>query len=346
MAPNVVSQSVNECPLQKQEPDQKDYKLQIVWRNVILFSYLHAAALFGAYLMIFSAKWQTTLWSLFLYQISALGITAGAHRLWSHKSYKARLPLRILLAVFNLISFQNSIYEWARDHRMHHKYSETDADPHNSTRGFFFSHIGWLLCKKHPAIKEKGKGIDLSDLDNDKVVAFQKKYYWVLMPIACFIIPAWVPMHYWGESFLNAWFVATMFRYAWVLNMTWLVNSAAHMWGNKPYDKSIMPAENLCVALGAIGEGWHNYHHVFPWDYKAAELGDYMFNPTTMFIDFMAKIGQAYDCKTVPSSIVKSRVARTGDGSHPTFPHPWGWGDKDIPVEDAAATDTVFQKDE
>lgn len=74
------------------------------------------------------------------------------------------------------IQLQNSIYEWARDHRLHHKYSETNADPHNATRGFFFSHVGWLLCKKHPDIMEKGKGIDMSDLKANPIVMFQHRY--------------------------------------------------------------------------------------------------------------------------------------------------------------------------
>lgn len=107
--------------------------------------------------------------------MSGLGITAGCHRLWSHKSFKARLPLRILLGIFQTVALQNSIHEWSRDHRVHHKYAETNADPHNAKRGFFFAHIGWLLTRKHPAIKEKGQGIDLSDLENDGVVVFQKK---------------------------------------------------------------------------------------------------------------------------------------------------------------------------
>lgn len=72
--------------------------------------------------------------------------------------------------------FQDAAIDWARDHRVHHKYSETDADPHNAKRGFFFSHIGWLLCRKHPEVKEKGKNIDLSDLESDPILAFQKKY--------------------------------------------------------------------------------------------------------------------------------------------------------------------------
>lgn len=82
---------------------------------------------------------------MFLYSLSGLGITAGAHRLWAHRSYKARFPLRVILMIFNTIAFQDAAMHWARDHRVHHKYSETDADPHNATRGFFFSHMGWLL---------------------------------------------------------------------------------------------------------------------------------------------------------------------------------------------------------
>jgi stearoyl-CoA desaturase (delta-9 desaturase) len=99
----------------------------------------------------------------------------------------------------------------------------------------------------------------------------------------------------------------------------------AHFVGNKPYDKAIYPAENKIVAFLALGEGWHNYHHAFPWDYKAAELGDYSLNWATAFIDFFAKIGWAYDLKTVSRDVIEHRVKRTGDGSHPL----WGWNDKD-----------------
>lgn len=132
---------------------------------------------------------------------------------------------------------QNSIYEWSRDHRVHHKFSETDADPHNANRGFFFSHVGWLLCKKHPDVKQKGAGIDMSDLLVDPIVAFQHKYYMILMPFICFILPSIPPIYFWNETYLNAYFVPVLLRYVWVLHMTWLVNSAAHFFGGKPYDK-------------------------------------------------------------------------------------------------------------
>lgn len=111
----------------------------------------------------------------FLLVWNGLGIGCGAHRLWTHRAYKAKLPLRIFLAIGQSIAGQNCIYIWSRDHRIHHKYSDTNADPHNVRRGFFFSHVGWLMTKKHPEVKEKGQKIDLSDLRADPVVKFQER---------------------------------------------------------------------------------------------------------------------------------------------------------------------------
>lgn len=119
------------------------------WPMVIYLILTHMAAWIGV-TSIPSCKWQTWLEAFILWPITGLGITAGVHRLWAHRSYNATLPYRFLLMIFNSIANQGPIYHWARDHRVHHKYSETDADPHNATRGFFFAHMGWLLVKKHP----------------------------------------------------------------------------------------------------------------------------------------------------------------------------------------------------
>lgn len=91
----------------------------------------------------------------------------------------------------------------------------------------------------------------------------------------------------------------------------------------------------------ALGEGWHNYHHTFPWDYKTSEFGRYTTNLTTMFIDFMAKIGLAYDLKTASEEVVKNRVLRTGDGSHEI----WGWGDSDQPKDDINNAIITYKED-
>lgn len=168
---------------------------------------------------------------------AGISVTAGAHRLWAHKAYKAKWPARLILCIGQTVAFQNSVYEWVRDHRVHHKFTDTDADPHNAKRGFFFSHFVWLLVRKHNDVKVKGATVPMDDLLEDPIVMFQHRHFLKLMPLACFIIPTFI-CHYWiGEPWDVSWYCAGCFRYVFGLHMTWLVNSAAHIWGNKPYDK-------------------------------------------------------------------------------------------------------------
>ncbi|XP_026752155.2 acyl-CoA Delta-9 desaturase-like isoform X2 [Galleria mellonella] len=342
------------------EQKNRSHEWQIVWRNVLAFVYMHIAALYGLYL-IFTGK--ARLWTYvfgIIFAIgSALGVTAGAHRLWAHRAYKARWPLRLFLAIMQTMAFQNHIYEWVRDHRVHHKFSETDADPHNARRGFFFSHMGWLMVRKHKDVLEKGALVDMSDLEKDPIVMFQKKTYLVGMPLLCFVIPAMIPVYWWGEDPWISWYVASITRYTVSLHFTWLVNSAAHIWGNKPYDKNIGATDHKLVATLALGEAWHNYHHVFPWDYKAAELGNYSTNLSTGLIDLAAKWGLAYDLKTVSNEMIIKRASRTGDGTHPSSKasntlnndhhyHPenpvWGWDDQDMSEEDRKLAEIAHRK--
>lgn len=110
-----------------------------------------------------------------LYLAAEIGITAGTHRLWSHRSYKAKMPLQIILMLFNTLAFQNTAIYWVRDHRQHHKYCDTDGDPHNASRGFFYSHIGWLLTRKSEEVMRRGKDIDMTDIYSNPVLRFQKK---------------------------------------------------------------------------------------------------------------------------------------------------------------------------
>ncbi|XP_045213869.2 stearoyl-CoA desaturase 5-like [Mercenaria mercenaria] len=295
------------------EPETNRPPVQIVWRNVILMTALHIAAVYGLYIVP-QAKLATVVWTLILYWLSGIGITAGAHRLWSHRSYKAKLPLRVILALLNSMAFQNDIIEWARDHRVHHKYSETDADPHNAKRGFFFSHIGWLLVRKHPDVKRKGKQLDISDLLADPVLRVQRKFYLPSVVLLCFAIPSMVPVYFWGENLITAFVLCGLLKYCAILNATWFVNSIAHLWGMRPYDVRINPAENRMVATVAMGEGFHNYHHTFPQDYSTAEF-KWFLNFSTLFIDIFAFFGLAYDRKTMPKPFIEKRRQRTGDKS-------------------------------
>lgn len=289
----------------------KPYKMEFVWRNIILFALLHIGSVYGLYLMLFKASWATLLFGYLLSTAAGLGITAGAHRLWAHRSYKANSALKCILIIFNNIAFQNDIIEWARDHRVHHKYSETDADPHNAKRGFFFSHMGWLLVRKHPDVKVKGAKFDMSDLTRDPLLMFQRRHYKLMVVLFCFVLPGLIPM-LWGESFYVAFYVCSLLRYCYNLHVTWCVNSVAHMWGFRPYDKHISPRQSIFTAIYALGEGWHNYHHTFPYDYRTSEF-PWTINFTTMFIDFFVWLGWAWDAKTVSQETIERKKLNSGE---------------------------------
>nr|UFI01024.1 fatty-acyl-CoA desaturase EcauDES4 [Cadra cautella] len=308
-------------------PQAGPRKYKFVLLNMMSHSYWHLSAIYGLYLCFTSAKFATMLFALFIFVISDIGVTAGSHRLWAHRSYKVKLPLEILLIIMNSIAYQDTAFTWARDHRLHHRYADTDADPHNSTRGFFYSHIGWLFVRKHHEVIARGKTIPIDDLKKNKVLQFQRKYAYIIMSTLCFFMPTFVPVYFWGESISTAWHV-NLLRYVCNLNAIFLVNSASHMFGYKPYDKNIASVQNIPVTFVTLGEGYHNYHHTYPWDYKAAELGNNKFNLTTKFIDFFAWIGWAYDLKTVPQESVYKRMERTGDGTNL-----WGYERENIENE-------------
>ncbi|GBM96331.1 Stearoyl-CoA desaturase 5 [Araneus ventricosus] len=123
------------------------------------------------------------------------------------------------------------------------------------------------------------------------------------------MIPVWC----WGRTAWNSFFIAAMGRYGICVNSILLVNSAAHKYGNQPFDKCLESRENPAAALLVAGDSWHNYHHVFSWDYATSALG-YIFNLTKVFIDVMAKIGLAYDLKTANPNAIKERKLKSGDG--------------------------------
>lgn len=155
-----------------EKPHRKDYKVEIKWLNVLVFIYLHVFAIYGFTLF----KLRSTVIIGWISGIAAgFGTTVGAHRFFTHKTFKANQKLKVLLLFLQTASGQHPILQWARDHRVHHKFTDTNADPYNSRRGFFFSHIGWLMCKKHPDVVDQGKKVDMSDLENDPMMQFQKK---------------------------------------------------------------------------------------------------------------------------------------------------------------------------
>jgi stearoyl-CoA desaturase (delta-9 desaturase) len=141
-------------------------------------------------------------------------------------------------------------------------------------------------------VAEAGAQVNLDDLKADGFVMFQKRLdpWWNLF--WCFFVPAIIASGCWGESFVNGVMVPGALRYVWLLHCTWFVNSAAHLWGERPSDPKSNPAENPIVSILSIGEGWHNWHHKYPFDYAASEYGVLrQFNPSKLIIDTCAALG-------------------------------------------------------
>lgn len=120
---------------------------------------------------------------------------------------------------------------------MHHKYSETDADPHDARRGFFFAHVAWLFLTPHPEVVAKRKIIDMTDLESDPIVMWQKRLYEPLFVVLALGMPVLVPWYFWSEDLWVSFWVNFNFRFCIVLNIAFFVNSVAHMYGTRPYDK-------------------------------------------------------------------------------------------------------------
>lgn len=280
--------------------------------NWFIFYYLmvvHLGAFEGLRRLV-DCKWETYPLFVVIYYFTGLGITMGAHRLWAHRSYKAHGIVRFFLMLCNCMANQGTIFHWCRDHRVHHKYSDTVADPHDSGRGFFFSHMGWLMVKKDPQVREAGTKLNYDDLWADWTVVMQEKLNPWAQLFMCFIFPTIVGVQVVGEDWKNALFVLGFLRYVAVLHATWLVNSAAHFYGYQPYD-NIPPRENWFVSLWAMGEGWHNWHHKFPYDYATSEFGvTSQFNPTKLTIDLLAKFGLVNDRKRATEIWSKTKESK------------------------------------
>ncbi|KAF8189332.1 delta 9-fatty acid desaturase protein [Pholiota molesta] len=212
--------------------------------------------------------------SIFYYFVTGLGITAGYHRLWAHRAYNASLPLQYILAMAGAGAIEGSIKWWCRGHRAHHRYTDTDLDPYNAHKGFFYSHIGWMLIKP----RRKPGVADVSDLSKNPVVRWQHKHYIALIFIFGFIVPTIIPWLFWGDA-RGGYVYAGVLRLCFVHHSTFCVNSLAHWLGDSPFDDKHTPRDHVLTALATIGEGYHNFHHQFPMDYRNA-IKWYQYDPT------------------------------------------------------------------
>ena len=266
--------------------------------NILYLGAHHLLAGYALYSLPSVVSWRLVVELVLAIQLTGmLGITAGAHRLWSHKSFEAASPVRLVFMAFNSAAHQGSIYHWVKDHRMHHRYTDTELDPHSIQYGFWYSHIGWLFFKKNQQLKDAASKVDMSDIKQDSIVMFQHKHYFVLSTLFCFVIPTLYGHYMWDSPWLGYFYFGVL-RWVLLLHATWCVNSVAHIWGTAPYNPRLSARQNTITSIVAVGEGWHNYHHACPYDYRASEFGWWNErNPTTLMLDSLAAIGLVWKRK-------------------------------------------------
>jgi stearoyl-CoA desaturase (delta-9 desaturase) len=247
--------------------------------------------------------WQTWLSAVIYYIWTGLGITAGYHRLWSHGSWKCNKILETFLMIGATGSLQGSIKWWCLLHRAHHRWTDTDSDPYNSQRGFWYAHVGWLLFDNIHV----NAHIPMKDLKSNSIVRWQHNNYAWFGPFMALIFPTIVGYLFCGDI-RGGFYIAGALRLLFVHHATWFVNSLAHYIGKQSYDDTISPRDSLITGLLTLGEGYHNFHHEFPYDYRNG-VKWYDYDPTKWFIYSMKCLGFAYNLNKFPiNEIVKGEI--------------------------------------
>lgn len=279
-------------------------KSRIEWTTVLFlfFTTLASVTIIPYYAVTHELHLSIILFSFVFAIATNLSITAGYHRLWAHKAYDAARWVKWVYVLIGSAAFQGSVMKWPSDHRRHHSNEDSDKDPYSINKGFFYAHIQWLFFKE-----SADQAIHAPDLANDKLLFMQNRFY-PLMAFSCgMIFPALVG---WAMgSALEGFLFGGVLRAVLTMHSTFLVNSLAHTWGRRPYSLDITAKDNFVVAILTHGEGYHNFHHKFQYDYRNG-IRWYHWDPTKWVIQSLAFFGQAKRLRVVPAAdIQKARLA-------------------------------------
>jgi len=245
-----------------------------------------------------------------LVSVTALSITLGYHRLFSHISFQAKWPIRLLVLIFGSGAFENSVLMWASEHRRHHKHVDHEEDPYDISKGFFHAHIGWLLFKLLP----QPPFDNVNDLKKDRLVMWQHRYVHLLAVFTSFGMPTLIGAMWDGwAGALGGFLIGGVAKVVVVQHCTFFINSACHTVGRQPYSTRCSARDSLVMAVLTFGEGYHNYHHEFQHDYRNG-VKPWQWDPTKWIIWTLAKLKLADSLRRVPSDTIAAAQKRTRAG--------------------------------
>jgi len=283
-------------------------------RVITLFAVvLPFAGLIGAIATLWGWGMSWVELSLFcgMYLLTAVGITVGFHRLFTHRSFETNRVVKFTLGVLGSMAVQGPLLKWVACHRRHHQHSDRGEDPHSPhnnaygvlglVKGFYHAHVGWLFDgERFSAIRYA------RDIRQSKMLHFVSALFpvWVVVGLAVPTILGFFLIGGWKGALLGfIW--GGLVRIFFVHHVTWSVNSVCHLWGSHPYECGDESKNNAFVGLISLGEGWHNNHHAYP---TSARHGFYWYQIDISYwiIRAMALVGLAWNVRT-PDNLAPSR---------------------------------------
>lgn len=277
-------------------------KKEINWVPVLFLTIYQSLLLIGLpfYFYYYTPSIALFIISFILLYLTGFSITAGYHRYYAHKSYKTNTFIESIILFFGAMTAQGSALRWAFDHRIHHAHVDTDEDPYNINRGFWYAHFTWIIDKP----REIESRI-VPDLLKNKLVIFQHNHIGKLVVFTnalAFLFVGWLLNDYMGAFVISLWL--RMFA---LHHFTWFINSLAHMWGDKPFSQEQTAVNNYFLAMLTFGEGYHNFHHTFANDYRNG-VRWYQFDPTKWLIWTLHKLNLVHSLKRIDPTTIKKRM--------------------------------------
>ena len=280
--------------------------------NVINSSFLVGMpllAIFGVvfYSIEYGISWVEPIIFVAFYLACGLSITAGYHRLFSHRTHKAAWPMRLFYALFGAAAFQNSAIKWCSDHRRHHLKTDEEEDPYSVKKGFMWAHMGWVMVDQGEEIVEH-----VEDLQDDKILAWQDRHIFLIGFLVGIVLPGVIGFLAIGgmHGFLGGMIYGGFLRVVVVHHATFLINSAAHTWGTQPYSTANTSRDSPILSFFTFGEGYHNFHHTFQADYRNGHKW-YHWDPSKWWIKVASWVGMTKDLHRIPKKSIESQRMKT-----------------------------------
>jgi fatty-acid desaturase len=265
-------------------PDQS--RLRLNWPQILWWSTIQA----GIVLAPFAFSWSGLVVAITLYVLAGFGVTLGYHRLLTHRSFRTPKAVEYLLTLLGTLANQGGPMQWVATHRLHHRHSDTEDDPHSPRKGFWWAHMLWWMPYVPMVDDHTHYRRYVMDLDRAPFHRFMQR--WHVLPSLLLAGLLFALGEAWGGLGLS-WLVWGIFvRTTLLYHATWLVNSATHLWGHRSHATNDRSTNLWWVALLSLGEGWHNNHHAFP---RSARHGLrwWQLDPTYLLIRLLGLVGLA-----------------------------------------------------